>query len=49
MLFRMGKDENGAAMVEFSIIMGLLFALTFVINTGAEVIRHRLRRRYARL
>jgi phosphate transport system permease protein len=27
----------------------LLFALTFVINTGAEVIRHRLRRRFARL
>jgi phosphate transport system permease protein len=27
----------------------LLFALTFIINTGAEVIRHRLRRRFARL
>jgi phosphate transport system permease protein len=27
----------------------LLFALTFVINTGAEVIRHRLRRKFARL
>jgi phosphate transport system permease protein len=27
----------------------LLFALTFVINTGAELIRHRLRRKFARL
>ncbi len=26
----------------------LLFALTFVVNTAAEVVRHRLRRRYAR-
>ena len=29
MLFRMGKDDSGAAMVEFTIIMGLLFTLTF--------------------
>jgi phosphate transport system permease protein len=27
----------------------LLFALTFLVNTAAELVRHRLRRRYARL
>jgi phosphate transport system permease protein len=27
----------------------LLFAITFAVNTAAELVRHRLRRRYARL
>jgi phosphate transport system permease protein len=27
----------------------LLFAMTFLVNTWAEVVRHRLRRRYGRL
>ncbi len=44
------EAPNGATLYRTLFIAALLlFAMTFVVNTAAELVRHRLRRRYGRL